>query len=113
MFKFYYIKIPETQKAPLFAVFALRAICKKRGAKKGQKAPLLRKIARSGHTALEEKKPDRWYRPTLGRWREQKQLGEERDAIFRLFRRNGWDKIEYTSASAMKSAETVSNSKIY
>ncbi len=41
----------ESQKAPLFAVFALRAICKKRSAKKGQKAPLLREIARSGHIA--------------------------------------------------------------
>ncbi len=52
IFKFHYIKIPKTQKAPLFAVFALRAICKNRGAKKGQKAPLLREIARSGHTVL-------------------------------------------------------------
>ena len=50
IFKFHFIKIPKTQKAPLFAVFALRAICKNRGAKKGQKAPLLREIARSGHT---------------------------------------------------------------
>ena len=50
IFKFHYIKNKETQKAPLFAVFALRAIFKKRGAKMGQKAPLLREFARSGHT---------------------------------------------------------------
>ena len=49
IFKFYYTQFSVSQKAPLFSVFALCANCKKYGAKVGQKAPLLRQIARSGH----------------------------------------------------------------
>ncbi len=46
---YYYIKRLKTQKAPLFSVFALCAICKNHGAKDGQKALLFREIARSRH----------------------------------------------------------------
>ncbi len=49
-FNFYYIKIAGSQKAPVFTGFALCAICKNQGAREGRKAPLLRQIARSGHT---------------------------------------------------------------
>ncbi len=48
---FYYTKRLKNQKALLIFVFVLCANCKNHGAKEGQKAPLLREIARPGHIA--------------------------------------------------------------
>ncbi len=44
------MKLPETEKDHFLWVLRFAQSAKKRGAKKGQKAPLLREIARSRHT---------------------------------------------------------------